>query len=186
MANKQGELEAPLVHADFVEGLAEEIRQINRSTGSQQIPELDREKVQQLATNVAALLIKLRHPLTAGENSMANKQGEFDAPLVHADFVEGLAEEIREINRSTVSQHIPELDREKVLKLAASVAELRARYLESALLRLHLQDGQAPDDARVREVSERRHMYEEAVHAFDALTRAIARGYVDMPELPQS
>jgi hypothetical protein len=116
---------------------------------------------------------------------MPNHQGEFDAPLLHADFVEGLAGEIRQINRDTLSRHIPEIDRTKVLELAASVAELRARYLESALLRLRMQNGDAPDGARVKEVSERRHMYEEAVHAFDALTRAIARGYVDMPELPQ-
>ncbi|MEX2643292.1 MAG: hypothetical protein WD270_07555 [Acetobacterales bacterium] len=117
---------------------------------------------------------------------MPDRPDDLGPPLLHTDFVQGLDEDIRQINRETISRHIPEINRDTVLALARTVAELRARYLGVALL--HLRPGDSrhpPEDSRVREIAERRRQYEESVHAFNALTRAIARGYVEMPELAE-
>lgn len=89
---------------------------------------------------------------------------------------------IREANRDIIHGQIPELNRESFVRFALVVARLRASYLQAAL---QLSEGPAElDDAPVwlAGLRERRQAYEEARDAFDALQRAIERGYVDIAE----
>ena len=58
-------------------------------------------------------------------------------------------------------------------RLAVAVAKLRTRYLQAALGLIGHEDGVPPDYADISSVTRARVMYEEAMHAFNAVTRAI-------------
>ena len=66
-----------------------------------------------------------------------------------------------------------------MLKFAVTVSRFRANYLESAF-KMISQGGSIPDAEVMQEVSERRDAYLLARNAFDALQKAIERGYVDL------
>jgi len=94
-------------------------------------------------------------------------------------FLEQIERGIAEANREIIHERIPELDSQAFVSLALQVARLRARYLEAALERHDDEDGESAA-AWSRTLRERREAYEEAVGAFEALQRAIQRGYVDI------
>ena len=104
-----------------------------------------------------------------------------DAALLRRQnqFLHEIEQGIRQANREIIHARIPELDRDRFLEFALLVARLRAGYLEAAL-------GIASDDEgdtaleSFALVRRKRQAYEEAREAFDALERAIQRGYVDL------
>jgi hypothetical protein len=91
-------------------------------------------------------------------------------------FIEEIERNIRAANREILHEKIPELDRERFVRLALLVARLRASYLQAALAA----DAEADAPSWVKRLREHREAYEEARDAFDALQRTIERGYVDI------
>ncbi|MEE9210240.1 MAG: hypothetical protein V3U23_07285, partial [Kiloniellales bacterium] len=77
----------------------------------------------------------------------------------------------------------PELNKDKIHALAVMVGRLRASYLELAFQLCATGDGAAPDPTVIEGLRERRRMFEEARDAYEALRRAIERGYIDIPEI---
>jgi hypothetical protein len=93
-------------------------------------------------------------------------------------FLVELEQEIRNANRATINPVIPPVTKEKIIPLARSVAQLRARYLEAAFQMAERSQGEAD----VKSLRRYREIYEEARHAFEELQHAIERGYVDVVE----
>lgn len=95
-------------------------------------------------------------------------------------FLEQIERSIREVNRRIIHERIPEVDQEGFVRFASQVALLRARYLQAAL-----EAGiAAPEGVETggwpAVLRQHREAYLEAREAFEALQRAIERGYVDM------
>ena len=87
---------------------------------------------------------------------------------------------IEPINREIIHKAIPGLNRDKYIEFAAVVAELRADYLASALSYFVGQRRGGADDAgAIQALRGKRETYEEALAAYEALHRALERGYVD-------
>ncbi|WP_439577729.1 hypothetical protein [Elioraea sp.] len=88
---------------------------------------------------------------------------------------------VREANRAVIGQRVPELTRDSFLRLATVVARLRAEYLAAALL-LGKETRGAVTGEEVSRLSTLRSAYDEARMAFEALERAVSRGYVDIAD----
>jgi 16S rRNA G527 N7-methylase RsmG len=93
-------------------------------------------------------------------------------------FLEKLEQGIRLANREVIHKLIPELNQEAFFVFAVAVAKLRASYLEAALRFARASDQATA--AMVGELKTKREVFDEARQAFEALQRAIDRGYVDM------
>lgn len=90
--------------------------------------------------------------------------------------LEDIEQGIRLANREVLGQALPRLGRDHVLALAVAVAKLRGAYLEAAM---HLVRPAAGDLAGIRS---KREAYDEARMAFEALERAIERGYIELKD----
>ncbi len=90
-----------------------------------------------------------------------------------------LDKSIRLVNREIIHAQIPGLTRERFIEFAASVAKLRADYLKAAM-DCFLDD--KSDAEQLQNVQEKRALFEEGVKAYEALHRAIERGYIDPQE----
>jgi hypothetical protein len=86
---------------------------------------------------------------------------------------------IQPMNREVIHRAIPGLGKEKYVEFAAVVAQLRADYLATALTYFVGQRQHTATKAGLAQLREMRETYEEALHAYDALHRALERGYVD-------
>ena len=96
-------------------------------------------------------------------------------------FLEQMQIAIALANREVIHGKIPNLRPEDFHQLAIMVARFRATYLEAAL-RLSSSD---PHDAKVfDELKRARELFDEGCAAFEALERAIERGYVDLSAKP--
>jgi hypothetical protein len=83
---------------------------------------------------------------------------------------------VRLVNREVIHKHIPGLTKERFVEFAASVARLRADYLSSAM-RAFL-DGEG-EEKELADLAHKRALFEEGVKAYEALHRALERGYID-------
>jgi hypothetical protein len=96
----------------------------------------------------------------------------------HHTFVEQLEMSVAIANREVIQKHIPNLTRETFQELAVMVARFRAQYLEAAI---RLADsGEFCDACCLADLKHKRDLYDEGCAAFEALERAIERGYVDL------
>jgi hypothetical protein len=86
---------------------------------------------------------------------------------------------VREANRAVLHEVIPELTEAAFMRLAVAVARLRGDYLATALT-LGRDTGGHPTHAEIESIAHKRLAYDEARLAFEALQRAISRGYVDI------
>src|SRR5690554_6113787 len=105
-----------------------------------------------------------------------------DAALLRRQrqFLHEVEQSIREANREIIHGQIPELNKERFVQFALVVARLRASYLQAALDLSH-SEGESEGSAVAGEtLRDHRCAYEEARDAFEALQRAIERGYVDI------
>jgi hypothetical protein len=91
-------------------------------------------------------------------------------------FIDEIERSIRSANREILHERIPELNQESFVRMAHHVAQLRASYLEAALS----SEQDPPPADWVSRLREQREAFEEARAAFEALQRAIERGYVDI------
>ena len=97
-------------------------------------------------------------------------------------FLNELEQGIRAANREVVHTLIPALDKDSFFGLALAVAKLRANYLEAALRMSRAKEPTSP--ILIAELKTKRELYDEGRLAFEALQRAIERGYVDIAETP--
>jgi hypothetical protein len=97
-------------------------------------------------------------------------------------FLHEVEKGIREANVAIIHGLIPELGPDSFLRFATVVARLRADYLQAALHLSRAVEQDAARDEALGELRRHREAYEEARAAFDALQRAIEKGYVDMRE----
>ena len=89
---------------------------------------------------------------------------------------------IKLANREVIHQRIEHVSRDHVLSFAISVARLRARYLEAAFKIMEKSQSDPLGDAEINSLEHQRKAYEEIRAAFEALSHAIQRGYLDLAE----
>lgn len=78
-------------------------------------------------------------------------------------------------NRKAISNKVGTVTRQRFEVFARRVADLRADYLAAAFEHPWSEPTAASDD-----MADKRQRYEEAVAAFEALERAVRRGYVEI------
>ncbi len=96
----------------------------------------------------------------------------------HRQFMEQLEMAVAMANREVIHSQIPNLNKEAFQQLAVMVARFRANYLDAAM-KLS-QGANSLDPAYLNDLKAKRELFEEGRAAFEALERAIERGYVDI------
>lgn len=96
------------------------------------------------------------------------------APTASRFMVEVEAQ-IRAANRDAIAQRIPHLDRAQLDAFVRKTAGLRAAYLAAAF-----ESDWTPESVEALELAEKRRLFEEALAAFEAVERAVRRGYLDI------
>src|SRR4051812_25171642 len=117
---------------------------------------------------------------TAGpsDHGMASRDLDPREMAAQRQFLEKLEMAVALANREVIHKVIPNLNQETFQLLAVMVARFRASYLEAAI-KLSTSAG-AMDPHALEELKQKRVVFEETRAAFDALERAIERGYVEM------
>lgn len=91
-------------------------------------------------------------------------------------FTEQIDQIVHATNREVIHAVVPKLDRPTFAKMAHGVATLRIKYIAAAI-----QLSQQPfTDQQSEQLKLMRENFEEARSAFDAVKRAIVRGYIDL------
>lgn len=89
---------------------------------------------------------------------------------------------IRQINQERISSVTGAIHKNDFVNVAETVSWIRARYLNQVLeLRNFTQDGRI-DTAHIKQLSNLRRAYEEALEGYNALNHALQRGYIDLEE----
>jgi hypothetical protein len=93
-------------------------------------------------------------------------------------FLEQMHMAVALANREVIHRQIPNMTAETFQQLAVMVARFRANYLEAAI---RLSTSTDPCDAGcLSDLKSKRELFDEGCAAFEALERAIERGYVDL------
>ena len=87
---------------------------------------------------------------------------------------------IRESNRDMIHAVIPVLDKDRLTALAETVARLRAGYLTLALRLTEPENAAGPSSGVLAELRASREAYDESRLAFEAVQRAVERGYLEL------
>jgi hypothetical protein len=95
----------------------------------------------------------------------------------HLEMEQAIAMANREVMKSA---KLPAVNQDSVLPLAITVARLRAEYLKAALAIGASGGNHSPVEAELNELGKYRKAYEEGVASFEALMRAIERGYIEL------
>ena len=86
-------------------------------------------------------------------------------------------------NREVIHQTLASpISADQVIAFAVSVARVRARYLEAAFKITEKNQNEPLGEGEIDSLKRQRQAYEEARDAFEALTHAIERGYVDLAD----
>ncbi|MBI1986520.1 MAG: hypothetical protein HYW28_09880 [Rhodospirillales bacterium] len=100
----------------------------------------------------------------------------------HAHFLKEIEQAIRLANCEVLGNRLKPITKDTILPLAVSVAKLRGDYLAEAFRLASSDKGRAFKDEEINGLKKYRQSYEEARRAFEALTLAIDRGYVEIAE----
>jgi len=92
-------------------------------------------------------------------------------------FLEQMQIAVTLANREVIHRKIPNLTAATFHQLAVMVARFRADYLEAAI---RLSNSDTHDEKAFAELKQLRELFDEGCSAFEALERAIERGYVDL------
>lgn len=92
-------------------------------------------------------------------------------------FLEQMQVAVTLANREVIRRKIPSLTPETFQQIAVMVARFRAAYLEAAV---RLSNADPHDASALDELKQARELFDEGCAAFEALERAIERGYVDL------
>lgn len=95
-------------------------------------------------------------------------------------FIEQMELSVALANREVIHGHIPNLTRETFQQIAVMVAKFRAQYLEAAIRLANASE--FCDESCLSDLKHKRDLYDQGCAAFEALERAIQRGYVDLEE----
>lgn len=95
-------------------------------------------------------------------------------------FLKEIEQAIRVANCEVLAQRLQPINKDAILPLAVSVARLRGDYLAAAFRLAGTDQGEALKAEEIAELKAHRKAYEEARRAFEALTHAIDRGYVEV------
>lgn len=95
-------------------------------------------------------------------------------------FLDHVEYAIRVANRKIIHRHVQNISEDDVLRLAMAVGELRARYLAQGMKLIDKEEGVVFDAAEISRLAKQREAFDEATQVFEALRRAIERGYVDV------
>jgi hypothetical protein len=112
---------------------------------------------------------------------MAISEGDRGWERARSRLLDRVEVAVREANRAVLRERIPELSETAFMRLAVTVARLRADYLAEALRFGHDRMGHVTP-SEVERLAHARRAFDEAVAAFEALERAISRGYIDISE----
>ena len=97
-------------------------------------------------------------------------------------FLKEIEQAIRLANCEVLGNRLKPITKDTILPLAVSVAKLRGDYLAEAFRLASSDRGRALKDEEINGLKKYRQAYEEARRAFEALTLAIDRGYVEVAE----
>lgn len=97
-------------------------------------------------------------------------------------FLREIEQAIRLSNQEVIHQNINPISRDRVVAFSVAVAKLRMRYLEEAFRFASADHGDGAEKTEVAALQERRLAYDEGLHAFEALHRAIERGYIKVAD----
>lgn len=91
-------------------------------------------------------------------------------------FTDQIDQIVHATNREVIHALIPKLDKATFAKMAKGVATLRVKYIAAAVQLSN--DSFSPVQAS--QLKQQREQFEEARSAFEAVKRAIIRGYIDL------
>jgi hypothetical protein len=112
---------------------------------------------------------------------MAIREGDPGWERARSRLLDRVEVAVREANRAVLHEKVPELSDAAFMRLAVTVARLRADYLAAAMRFGQERQGHVTA-AEVEMLAHARRAFDEAVLAFEALERAISRGYIDISE----
>ena len=90
---------------------------------------------------------------------------------------------VQEANREAINPKLPPLKVENVVPLMATVARLRARYLQLAFDVCDKNGKITPNSEQISSLKETRLEYEEMLKAAQELEHCVNRGYVDIADI---
>lgn len=90
---------------------------------------------------------------------------------------------VQEANREAINPKLPPLKVENVVPLMATVARLRARYLQLAFEVCDKNGKITPNSEQISSLKETRLEYEEMLKAAQELEHCVNRGYVDIADI---
>ena len=105
---------------------------------------------------------------------MINEDG--NNPRLQKQFNDQIDHIVHDTNREVIHAVIPKLDRDTFAKMAKGVATLRVKYIAAAI-QLSTQPFSSEQATQLKALREN---FEESRSAFDAVKRAIIRGYIDL------
>jgi len=97
-------------------------------------------------------------------------------------FLKEIEQAIRIANCDVLGDRLKPINKDTILPLVVSVARLRGDYLAEAFRIAGADKGKVLDEAQIALLKKHRMAYEEGRRAFEALTHAIDRGYVELSE----
>ena len=97
-------------------------------------------------------------------------------------FLKEIEQAIQVANCEVLGNRLQPISKETILPLAISVAKLRGNYLAEAFRLSNDDKGEALNETAIKKLKRFREHYEEARLAFEALTHAIDRGYVELAD----
>ena len=106
-----------------------------------------------------------------------------DNDVRRQQFLKSMEPAIAEANRGAIHARLPTLDRETFLRFAVSVARARTHYLEEAIKFAGREQGGELSGAEVQRLGDLRQNYEEVLKAYEALSHALERGYLEVEEI---
>lgn len=111
---------------------------------------------------------------------MAIGEGDPGWARARSRLLDRLEVAVREANRAVLRERVPELNEAALMRLAVAVARLRGAYLAEALQLGHRGGEASP--AEIEKLEHARRAFDAGVAAFEALERAISRGYIDIAD----
>lgn len=93
-------------------------------------------------------------------------------------FLDAVEQTVHDTNHEVIHAVLPRLDRATFMQMARTVAQLRVKYI--AATAAALAGSALPTTQQIDQIKHLREVFEEARTGFDALKRAISRGYVDV------
>jgi len=110
---------------------------------------------------------------------MEDIMGEADKIKQQRMLFDQIDQAVTENNRDVIHGLIPKIDKAVFMKMAHGVAMLRVKYIAAGI---QLAQDDTLKEPQLNQLRQLREQFEEARAAFDAVKRAVSRGYIDIGE----